>query len=149
MNAFVLLALLAAAPSASPSAPSPVVPVQSSPAPPPVLKRYTMVTRYLGLIVKGPNWTKEKSPALTRMMEGHMANINAMAATGKLIAAGPVTDDGNLRGIFIFDTASAEEARALAEQDPTIASGHFALEVHPWMVAKEVFAEVTAGDTTR
>jgi uncharacterized protein YciI len=78
------------------------------------------------------------------MMEGHMANINAMAATGKLVGAGPIIDDGTLRGIFIFDTATAEEARALAEKDPAIASGHFALEIHPWMVAKEVFAETKA-----
>jgi uncharacterized protein len=129
MNTFVLVTLLAASPSPAPPAASPPV------------KAYTMVTRYLGLIVKGPKWTKEKSPELTRMMEGHMANINAMAATGKLVAAGPVVDDGTLRGIFIFDTATAEEARAMAEKDPTISSGHFALEIHPWMVAKEVFAE--------
>src|SRR5262245_46098333 len=134
MSALVLVALLSAPPSPAPP-----------PASPPA-KTYTMVTRYLGLIVKGPKWTKEKSPELTRMLEGHMANINAMAATGKLVAAGPVVDDGTLRGIFIFDTASAEEARAMGEKDPAIASGHFALEIHPWMVAKEVFAEARQAD---
>src|SRR5688572_18460129 len=122
MNAFILLVLLAGpaspAPAASPASPAVKPSAEGE-------KRYTMVTRYLGLIVKGPKWTKEKSPALTKLMEGHMANINAMAATGKLIAAGPVTDDGTLRGIFIFDTATAEEARALGEKDPAIASGHF------------------------
>jgi hypothetical protein len=75
MNALVLVALLAAAPSPSPS------PAAPAPASSPAEKKYTMVTRYLGLIVKGPKWTKEKSPALTAMMEGHMANIHAMAAT--------------------------------------------------------------------
>jgi uncharacterized protein YciI len=147
MNAFVLLALLATAPS-PPPVEAAAKPPSSSPSPASD-KRYTMVTRYLGLIVKGPNWTREKSPALTAMMEGHMANINAMAATGKLIAAGPVVDDGTLRGIFVFDTANAEEARALAEKDPSIASGHFALEIHPWMVAREVFAETKSGGTGR
>jgi uncharacterized protein len=151
MNAFVLLALLVTAPSPSPAPVSPTAPAAQPSSPPSAAaeKRYTMVTRYLGLIVKGPKWTREKSPALSTMMEGHMANINAMAATGKLIAAGPVVDDGTLRGIFIFDTANAEEARALAEKDPSIASGHFALEIHPWMVAREVFAEVKSGDTAR
>lgn len=138
MNVFVLSALLFAASPAPAAAPSPAA---AKPASSASEKRYTMVTRYLGLIVKGPKWTKEKSPALTQMMEGHMANINAMAATGKLIAAGPVVDDGTLRGIFIFDAQSADEARALAEKDPAIASGHFALEIHPWMVAREVFAD--------
>ena len=139
MNAFVLVALLAGPASPAPSAPA--TPAAAK-APGAAEKKYTMVTRYLGLIVKGPKWTKEKSPALTKMMEGHMANINAMAATGKLIAAGPVVDDGTLRGIFIFKTATAEEARAMAEKDPTLASGHFALEIHPWMVADEVFADI-------
>jgi uncharacterized protein len=144
MNVLLLLALHAAllAPPATSQAPA----AEPSSAAAPV-KPYTMVTRYLGLLVKGPKWTKEKSPALTKMMEGHMANINAMAATGKLVAAGPVVDDGTLRGIFLFATANAEEARALAEKDPAIASGHLTLEIHPWMVAKEVFAEPKGSDT--
>jgi uncharacterized protein YciI len=145
MNALVLLALLFAPTPASPGPGAPPAAAQP-PAPQAEEKHYTMVTRYLGLIVKGPNWTREKSPALTKMMEGHMANIHAMAKTGKLIAAGPIVDDGTLRGIFLFDTPNAEEARALAEKDPSIASGHFALEIHPWMVAKEVFAEVKSNE---
>jgi uncharacterized protein YciI len=130
----------------APPAASPAPAAEPSPAAAP---KYTMVTRYLGLLVKGPKWTREKSPALTKMMEGHMANIHAMAATGKLVAAGPILDDGTLRGIFLFSTANAEEARALAEKDPAIAGGHLTLEIHPWMVAKEVFVEPAAVDTVR
>ena len=57
-----------------------------------------------------------------------------MADAGKLIVAGPFADGGQLRGIFIFK-ATAEEARALASEDPAVKAGRLALDVHPWMVA--------------
>ena len=41
-----------------------------------------------------------------------MANIRKMAATGKLIVAGPFSDNGDLRGVFIFHHTSMEEAKA-------------------------------------
>ena len=34
-----------------------------------------------------------------------MANILKMGAEGKLLVAGPFTDDGNLRGLYVFRVA--------------------------------------------
>jgi len=96
---------------------------------------YEMTTYVLGILRKGPNWgsgTKEES---TRIQEGHMANIRKMAEAGKLIVAGPMGDDGDLRGIFIFEAKSPEEVRAMTEEDPAIKSGRLVLEMHPWYAA--------------
>jgi len=105
-----------------------------SPAKPPA--QYEMTTYVLGLLRKGPNWgtgTKEESE---RIQEGHMANIRHMAETGKLIVAGPLTDNGDIRGIFIFRAKSPDEVRDLAEQDPAIKAGRLVLELHPWFAAE-------------
>src|SRR4029453_18054462 len=68
----------------------------------------------------------------------HMKNIQNMAAAGNLVAAGPVVDGGQLRGIFIFAVGSMEEAKSLAEGDPAVKAGRLAVEVHPWMSQKGI-----------
>lgn len=62
----------------------------------------------------------------------HLKNIMRLAAEGSLIVAGPFLDDQAIRGIFIFDVKTVEEARALAETDPAVQAGTLILELHPW-----------------
>ena len=64
-----------------------------------------------------------------------MANIRKMAATGKLIVAGPFSDDGDLRGVFIFKLKSVEEAKAMVDEDPAVKAGRLVVEFHPWFAA--------------
>jgi uncharacterized protein YciI len=110
-----------------------VPPVRAEDPPSP---RYEMTTYVVGLLFRGPKWTPESTPETQKIQEGHMANIRKMAAAGKLAVAGPFSDDGDLRGIFIFQNATVEEARALADQDPAIQAGRLRLELHPWFAAK-------------
>jgi uncharacterized protein YciI len=42
------------------------------------------------------------------------------------------------RGILIFKTATMEEAKALAGNDPAVKAGRLVVEIHPWMVQKGV-----------
>ena len=95
-----------------------------------------------GLLKRGPKWTAESTPETQKIQEGHMANINRMAKLGKLLAAGPMMDNGDLRGIFIFKAASVEEAKALAADDPAIKSGRLALEVLVWWGPKGIGAKL-------
>jgi uncharacterized protein len=92
----------------------------------------------LGLLMRGPKWTAEKTPEIQKIQEGHMANIARMAQMGKLFAAGPILDNGDLRGIFIFRAASSEEARALAADDPAVKAERLKLEVLPWFGSKGI-----------
>jgi uncharacterized protein YciI len=62
-----------------------------------------------------------------------MANIGRMWEEGALVAAGPMLDGGDLRGIFIFRADSAAQVRALAARDPAIQSGRLVLDLHTWL----------------
>ena len=62
----------------------------------------------------------------------HMANINNVAEESKLILKDPFFDDGDLRGIYIFDITSIAEAEALTNSDPAIKEGSLGMELIEW-----------------
>lgn len=101
-----------------------------------------MTTYVVGFLKKGANWgtgTKEESE---RIQERHLANLRKMAEAGKLIIAGPFSDNTGLRGMLIFKVSSIEEARGLAEQDPAVQAGRLALELHPWFAAQGLKVDI-------
>jgi uncharacterized protein YciI len=111
-----------------------VYPGQGS-APKPEAK-YEMDNYVVGFLRKGPKWSAEDTAERARIQEGHMAHIRSMGETGKLVVAGPFSDEGDLRGMFIFGVSSVEEARKMAEGDPAVQSGRLVLELHPWFAGK-------------
>jgi uncharacterized protein len=100
---------------------------QAAPALPPGMEQY-----YVGLLYSGPAWTPGETEATRKIQEGHMANIQRMADSGALVAAGPIEGEDRLRGIFIFRVKTADDARALAARDPAIEARRLTLELHPW-----------------
>ena len=96
-----------------------------------VMRRYVMV-----LLHRNKKAKKIPQPELDSIMAGHMANIGRLAKEGKLLVAGPMGDDTDLRGIFILDVGTIEEAEALVKTDPAVAAGRLRAECHPWWTAK-------------
>lgn len=66
------------------------------------------------------------------LMKGHFGMINRLADEGKLVLAGPFSDGGEYRGIYIFDVKTIEEAQKLTETDPSIKEGYFKVEFIKW-----------------
>lgn len=87
-------------------------------------KQYTFV--FLHTRKDKPELPKEE---LDKLMEGHLANINRLAAEGKLVAAGPFDGGG---GIFILNTTSIDEANSWLSTDPGIQANRWRLEVLPY-----------------
>jgi uncharacterized protein YciI len=65
----------------------------------------------------------------------------AMWQARKLIIAGPIGDDGALRGIFIFRVPRLEDAQALVASDPAVKAGRLVGEIHPWWIEKGTLPE--------
>ncbi len=96
---------------------------------------------YLAFLRRGAKWTPESTPETERIQKGHMAHIGEMAKGGHLVGAGPFGDNGELRGIFIFQVGSLEQAKALAEADPAVKAGRLAIDVHTWMGPRGIGAK--------
>ena len=88
-----------------------------------------------GLLVRGPNWTAERTPETEKIQKGHMENIGRLHNLGKLVLAGPFENGGDRRGVFFFKVETAEEAKALADTDPAIIAGRLKIELLPIKVA--------------
>lgn len=127
---FVLLAACTSAPRACPPAAPAPAPVTAAPG------ELKMRSYFLVLLRRGPAWTPEQTPETQRLFEGHMANIRAMGASGKLLMAGPMdadpADRTAIAGIFLFDVPSKEEVVELMTGDPAIQAGRLVPEILTW-----------------
>ena len=92
---------------------------------------YGMAQYVVAFLKRGPNQDQSAEEAM-ELQKAHLANIHRLADEGKLLLAGPFVDDGDLRGIYIFDVTTVDEARELTATDPAIKAGRLAMELHPW-----------------
>ena len=92
---------------------------------------YGMKQYIMAFLKKGPNRSQD-STQRAEIQKAHLKNIMKLAAEGKLIVAGPFLDNTDIRGIFIFNVGSIEEAKKLTESDPAVKAGVLSMELHPW-----------------
>ena len=91
---------------------------------------------YFFVILKKGHNRDQDSATAAQIQKGHIDNINKLAAAGKLNVAGPFLDEGDMRGIFIFDSGNEEEVKSFVENDPAVKAGRLIYEIHPWMTQK-------------
>ncbi len=92
---------------------------------------YGMRKYVMAFLKRGPTRAKDAEES-KKIQAGHMANIGRMAKEGKLVVAGPFLDNGELRGIYIFNVETIAEAEELTKTDPAIQAGTLVMELHPW-----------------
>jgi uncharacterized protein YciI len=92
---------------------------------------YGMKSYVMAFLKKGPNRDLDSAEA-DKLQRAHLDNIGKMAEAGKLVLAGPFFDDGDLRGIYIFDVETIEEAQQHTESDPAIQAGSLVMELKQW-----------------
>ncbi len=106
------------------------------------LKKYDPATNYfLGFLRRGPKAGTGDEAERQRVQDAHLKNIGRLHDMGKLTTAGPFMEDTDLRGIFVFKTATLEEANELTNTDPAVQAGRLRIELHPWTLPAEAFAK--------
>ncbi len=93
---------------------------------------YGMKQFIIAYLKEGPNRDQDSTEAV-EIQQAHMENINKMAESGQLVLAGPfVEPDYEVKGIYVFDVGSLEEAKALTASDPAVQAGRLIMELRPW-----------------
>lgn len=94
------------------------------------MKRFWLV-----LLQKGPNRNQDSISA-EKIQAAHMANINRLAKEGKLIMAGPIGVEDDLRGIFLMNCADSAEVENFVRTDSAVITGRLIMKYYPWWTAK-------------
>lgn len=151
-----LALLLAPLPAPSQEAPSEEEPAaaeagsadQAEAQPPMEFDTYQLV------LLKRPEEPSDYPPErLQEIQAAHLGHLTRMAQEGHLVVAGPFGDqeDETLRGLALYRVGSLEEARRLAEADPSVQAGRLEVEVMTWYTQKgalefPVFEELSGGE---
>lgn len=99
--------------------------VKSATPDPPSMCQY-----FVALLYSGPSRDGDDAE-VQQIQAAHISRIKELIASGEMVVAGPF-DGGELRGMFIYDVESMEEAEALVSSDPAIQAGRLRAEIHAW-----------------
>ncbi len=90
---------------------------------------------FLAFLKRGPNRDQPKAAA-DSLQALHMAHLGRMYELGYADISGPFGDDGDIRGITVYNVPTLKMADSLANMDPMVKAGRLQIEMHPWWAAK-------------
>ena len=90
---------------------------------------------FIAFLKRGPERSQSKEEA-DSLQALHLAHLGKMYELGYADISGPFGDDGDIRGITIYNVPTLEMADSLANADPSVKAGRLVIEVHPWWAAK-------------
>jgi len=95
---------------------------------------FTMKQYVFCLYLSGSNRSQSEEEGEALQKE-HLAHLSSLKDHG-LVMAGPFGDDGEKRGILLFDLETVEDANALVEKDPMVIDKRLDFDCHPLWLAK-------------
>lgn len=95
-----------------------------------LMQKYFMVFLKNGLI---RSQNEEEAEILQKE---HLAHLRNMYELGYADISGPFEDDGDIRGVTIYNVPTLKMADSLAKADPMVQAGRLTVEIHPWWAAK-------------
>lgn len=72
--------------------------------------------------------------AVAEMQQKHVGNFGDLAKAGKCLMAGPLGDNGFIRGIVVLDVKSKTELDECFKPDPFVQNGLLDVEAYPWTI---------------
>ena len=92
------------------------------------LERYSFV-----LLRRGSQADRFSGEELEQLQAAHLSHLAAMSDRGVMPVAGPFSEqpDETMRGFCLYNV-ELEEARRLAESDPSVQAGRLAIDVFNW-----------------
>lgn len=90
---------------------------------------------FIAFLKRGENRSQDSLEA-AKLQEAHLKHLGEMYDKGYADISGPFGDDGDIRGITIYNVPTLEMADSLANMDPSVKAGRLVIEVHPWWAAK-------------
>lgn len=90
---------------------------------------------FIAFLKRGPIRNQNEEEA-ARLQKEHLAHLGKMYELGYADISGPFGDDGDIRGITIYNVPTLTMADSLANSDPMVKAGRLVIEMHPWWAGK-------------
>jgi len=90
---------------------------------------------FIAFLKTGPNRDQSQEVA-DSLQTLHMEHLGNMYELGYADISGPFDQDGDIRGITIYNVPNKQMADSLANADPSVQAGRLLIEIHPWWAAK-------------
>ncbi len=90
---------------------------------------------FMAFLKSGPIRSRDQAEA-DSIQQLHLAHLARMYEEGFADISGPFGDEGETRGVTIYNVPTLEMADSLANMDPAVQSGRLVIEVRPWWAAK-------------
>lgn len=90
---------------------------------------------FMAFLKRGENRSQNKAEA-DSLQALHLAHLGKMYELGYADISGPFGDDGDIRGVTIYNVPTLQMADSLANADPMVKAGRLIIEIHPWWAAK-------------
>lgn len=100
-------------------------------------KEFMDLAEYRFAVLRRPKDAKQvDDDTRKKWSESHMANINKMAKDGLLIAAGPILNGKEIRGIFVLQEKDEAKIKAAVQADALISNGLLEMQLITWYTSK-------------
>jgi len=99
-------------------------------------KPHTPEKLVFGFLMRGTNRVQLPAEESQKIQAGHLGYMTELYKQGKLIAAGPFMEPGDMRGVVVYRVATVDAAKELAAGDPAVKAGRLVLDARPWMTFK-------------
>lgn len=96
---------------------------------------FLMQQYFMAFLKRGPIRGQNEEEA-AELQKQHMAHLKKMYDLGYADISGPFGDDGDMRGITIYNVPTLKMADSLANSDPMVIAGRLEIELHPWWAGK-------------
>lgn len=90
---------------------------------------------FIAFLKSGPIRSQNEEEA-AQLQNEHLAHLGRMYEEGYADISGPFGDNGDIRGITIYNVPTQKIADSLANLDPMVKAGRLEIEIHPWWAAK-------------
>ncbi len=90
---------------------------------------------FMAFLKSGPTRSQNEEET-SRLQKKHLEHLGKMYELGYADISGPFGDNGEIRGITIYNVPTLKMADSLANADPMVKAGRLVIEIHPWWAAK-------------
>ena len=93
---------------------------------------YHMKQYWFVLYTAGTDTTRLDSATSASVQQAHLDHQAMQADRGLIVMAGPFGDNGNYRGLLVYDCDTREEVEGYLLQDPWVQRKKLSYEIRPW-----------------